>query len=583
MALLTALVFASSAAVSAQEQNTTYSPACSATIERGVEDANPEPNSPIWQCSDSNYTSGQPVTYLLFEGDRWKDDALPTTFFTRIGRFESITLSARDADGWSDSITYLPIDAKPIAAGPVFTLDLPEIGPDTTAIIARIEAPHSVIMLSEARLSADPDGGEWTQANVMLLVLIVGILIAPLLFDISFFVVLREKFVLLHGAMVATMIGYVLFAGGVVTIFWDVSVTTMAIVSPLLWAIGVALGAFFMVEFLEEDAIPKRMRLFMRLCGWWVLIVPGFFALQLSIAQAFDDVAYFLAFIPVIAVYSSCLLVALLRGSRSAKFLVAAWVPIILAAIDRMLRGMDVYSGPSTLDLLLYAALGAEVVIIALGVADKFLAFQKERDKAITRSEVLEIVAERDPLTDLANRRMLDRHFDELRSDGFNTVALLDLDQFKDVNDRFGHAAGDSALIAAAAALTSEPGDDMIAVRMGGEEFLILARGAKPQERLERIRRAIPTRIAHDVPGLDRAVTASMGVVEIMDSGPSEATLDDLYKRADMLLYEVKQAGRNRSAYERLSLPGHDSEEIADDVTKNIGEDSPENLAGAAA
>ena len=549
-----ALMLVSAVPASAQEAPVTYASACSAIIERGQEDISPEPSSPVWQCSNSDYGSGNPITYLLFEGDEWEEGQLPATFFTRISRFERITLSARDANGWSDSITYLPDDATPISAGPVFALDLPEIGPDTTAIIAKIEGPHSVTMLSEARLSADPKGGEWTQVNVMLLVLIVGLLISPLFFDLSFYIVMREKFVLLHAAMVATMIGYVMFAGGVISIFTTVSVTTMAVLGPLLWAVGVALAAFFLVEFLEEDAIPKRMRTIMLVCGWWVLIVPGFFALQLDATQAFDDTGYFLAFIPVIAVYTSCLLVALLRGSRSAKFLAGAWLPIIAASTDRMLRGMDVYSGPSTLDQLLYVALGAEVLIIAIGVADRFVSVQKERDRAITRSEVLEDAAERDPLTDLVNRRMLDRRFDELRADGFNTLALLDIDRFKDINDRFGHTFGDASLKAVATALTSEGGDNIIAVRMGGEEFLLLMRGRSPKERLERIRQAIPTRIAHDVPGLDRTVTASMGVIEIPTGGLAEATLDDLYKRADMLLYEAKQGGRNRTMYERLTV-----------------------------
>ncbi|MDN3646684.1 diguanylate cyclase [Pontixanthobacter aestiaquae] len=565
MAFCAVLTCISPAYAGERHDNTNYAPNCSAVASATADAVEVIADPQLWNCSGADYASGQQVTYLRFDASDWQGSLTPVNFFTRISRFQSITLYAYDADGWVDSIAYRPEDARPIAAGPVFTLELPEIGPETTEVIARIEGPHSVTMLSEARLSTTADGAEWTQIDVMLLVLIVGILISPLIFDLSFYIVLRERFVMIHAGMVATMIGYVMFAGGVITIFADVSVTTMAILGPFLWAVGVALGAFFMVEFLEEDAIPPSMRNLMRWCGWWVLLVPGFFSLQLKATQSFDDTAYFVAFIPVIAVYTACLLIALIRGSRSAKFLAGAWLPIIFAATDRLLRGMDIYTGPSTLDQLLYLALGAEVVIIAIGVADRFLAMRVERDRAIIQTDLLKKTAERDPLTNLFNRRMIDRRFAKLKQDGFNTIALIDLDRFKEINDQFGHATGDAALKATADALRSEPGRDMIALRMGGEEFMLIARGKDARQRLERIRQAIPARIAHDVPGLDRTVTASMGMIEIRPSGLEQATLDDLYHRADTLLYEAKQNGRNRTMHERLTMFAGKPEEEEED------------------
>jgi diguanylate cyclase (GGDEF)-like protein len=87
---------------------------------------------------------------------------------------------------------------------------------------------------------------------------------------------------------------------------------------------------------------------------------------------------------------------------------------------------------------------------------------------------------------------------------------------------------------------------------MGGEEFLLLLRGRDAARRAEKRRQALSARIAEDVAGLDTVVTASMGLVEVPPSAMPNAGLNDLYTRADQLLYEAKQAGRNRALSERL-------------------------------
>ena len=171
MAICAALTFLSADQAYARADYINYAPTCSASIDSVTADADFTSNPPPWNCSETDFTSGDPVTYLRFSASEWQESEPPVNFFTRISRFKSITLSVRDADGWTESITYRPEDAQPIAAGPIFTLELPEIGPDTSEVIAEIEGPHSVTMLSEARLSSTPEGAEWTQINVMLLVL----------------------------------------------------------------------------------------------------------------------------------------------------------------------------------------------------------------------------------------------------------------------------------------------------------------------------------------------------------------------------------------------------------------------------
>jgi diguanylate cyclase (GGDEF)-like protein len=171
---------------------------------------------------------------------------------------------------------------------------------------------------------------------------------------------------------------------------------------------------------------------------------------------------------------------------------------------------------------------------------------------ARTEADMLERLSEHDPLTGLLNRRAIESDFGSLRQAGYDTFALLDLDHFKGINDDFGHAVGDKVLRAVGDALRNHP--DTMAVRMGGEEFALLMRGANPQERAERMRQAIPVRVARSVPELDRMMTASMGLLELPRSGLKGVGLKEFYASADKLLYEAKSGGRNRMIAERMRM-----------------------------
>ncbi len=531
----------------------THAPAChTATgLKTGLDAMRPRGG---WTCDDSGWRSDVPAVWLRFEAASWQNGELPRHFFSRTARFKSITFHAIDTDGAVRSLKLTEADGQPFAAGPVFQLPLPKITPETTTLIARIEAPHSVPLLTEARVTRDPGLADWSPIDMMLLAFVAGMLVLPLLFDISFYVVLRERFVVLHAAMVTAMMTYVLTAGGLAAAFVTLPVAVMAVVGPLAWAIGVGISALFLANFLERAAQSWTMRQITITTGWFTMIVPGFFALQLDATQRFDDVGYFITFMPAIIVISAAVIEAMARGSRSARFLAIAWAPIIIASVERLLRGLGSHVGPSSHDQMLYVAVGIEVVVISLAIADRFLALRRERDAALTEAKMLEQISARDSLTGLMNRRAIEARFDELLKQGFDTFALVDLDRFKTINDVHGHQVGDAALIACASAIRASGDRDAVAVRLGGEEFVVLLRGPRPLERAEALRQAIPMRIAKEVPGLDMPVTASMGVVMLADADASKMVFAEFYARADALMYEAKASGRNRLCYERLTV-----------------------------
>ena len=503
-----------------------------------------------WTCSEESWENGRAVSWLRFSD--WDRAAPPRVFASRITVFDSATIAAIDADGTVREVRHTSADATPVMAGPVFVLPLPELTDTTREVVVALDRPHSVTAASEGRLEHDPENAEDALHAMLLLAMITGMLVMPMLFDSLFFIVLRERFVLLHAGITLSMLTYVLTSGGVLTAFVALPVDWLARIGPLAWAAGIGLSGLFALAFLERDAIPAPLRRTLRLVAWWVMLVPGFCALQLPITQSFDNTVYFLAFAPILPFIGATLLYALARGSRAAGFLTAAWAPVMLASFERLLRGIGVYAAPDSFDRLLFVALAFEVSIVALAIADRFIAIRRERDLARTEAREMEELTERDALTGLLNRRGLERSFHTLRLDGFTTLAVIDLDHFKAINDDFGHLTGDEVLRRVATTLRGDDHDSRV-FRLGGEEFLLLLRGAGALARADEKRRSITRAVAADniVP---RRVTASMGLVEVPVTGVQDTEFAELYQRADRLLYEAKTTGRDRTMSERVKV-----------------------------
>ena len=156
-----------------------------------------------------------------------------------------------------------------------------------------------------------------------------------------------------------------------------------------------------------------------------------------------------------------------------------------------------------------------------------------------------------DPLTHLLNRRglrqALDRELD--RQDGAAgslTVAMLDLDHFKILNDTHGHAAGDGILIWLAGLLTRMLRDSDTVARVGGEEFVLLLPQTTEAEAfalLEQLRKEIAI-YSEEAPEKTISVTASFGIATLREGETAHGS--ELIQKADLALYRAKEEGRNR-------------------------------------
>jgi diguanylate cyclase (GGDEF)-like protein len=262
-------------------------------------------------------------------------------------------------------------------------------------------------------------------------------------------------------------------------------------VMPVPWALGLLLLAVLVVEspfVLAPDALASMLS-------------------DIEVAMLVVVSAGYLTLTPTMA----------RRGAVAA--LLVATVGVVLATVRRGEFSTDVTT------LLL-----ATVVVVLIDANGRVAA-------SVARSEeearVKALLADHDALTGLRNRRGIESALAERWPIG---VMLVDLDRFKSINDRLGHATGDAVLRAVAVALRSTVRDDDLVGRWGGEEFLVLADARDPAALGERVRAAVAAAAGPE------PVTASVGVA--LPSGAGD-TPDEALRRADAALYRAKDAGRD--------------------------------------
>ena len=157
----------------------------------------------------------------------------------------------------------------------------------------------------------------------------------------------------------------------------------------------------------------------------------------------------------------------------------------------------------------------------------------------------LQSAAERDPMTQLYNLRtfrvLADARLGAAGDRGVLAIAVLDLDGFKRVNDTHGHPAGDRALGLVATAVRASMRASDVAARYGGDEFILLLDGCDDSA-ADRIVQRIRNTVSALSIGVGDPLTVSAGVATYPSCG---SALDDLVRRADDALLEVKRAGKN--------------------------------------
>ena len=238
------------------------------------------------------------------------------------------------------------------------------------------------------------------------------------------------------------------------------------------------------------------------------------------------------------------------RGAR-----IAATYTVALMGVAQLIKmETDPVNYPFKLEIvhfLLTAAIVPTISRLAAQLSSMRARLQAQKDELAQALTRIQILATRDELTGLVNRRhmmdVLQQHRKRLQRSGFHRfcLAIIDLDHFKRVNDTHGHGVGDEVLRRFSAIAQQALRDTDVLARWGGEEFLLLLNDTTAEQAqigLDRVREMLAdARLSNDVPELRATFSAGLTAY---DSGEP---LDVCIERADRALYEAKAAGRNRT------------------------------------
>jgi diguanylate cyclase (GGDEF)-like protein len=204
------------------------------------------------------------------------------------------------------------------------------------------------------------------------------------------------------------------------------------------------------------------------------------------------------------------------------------------------------HDGPA--DVVLPADTTPRELALACTLLTEIVMLRSQRSESISARGHLQNLAYSDPLTGIANRRAWDEELARRRNQPSAGparwgLAILDLDRFKEINDRYGHTTGDHVLKRAAHAIAAGVRASDFAARLGGDEFgLLLANvdSADAASVVERIRRGVAAQCSGPA---GPNVTASAGFAILVEPD----TCETLFERADCALRHAKEKGRDRT------------------------------------
>lgn len=304
-----------------------------------------------------------------------------------------------------------------------------------------------------------------------------------------------------------------------------------------------SLTAFqFSMEFLQTARRTPVVHQLMRSCQAFMLI-----GILLRLLGSYEPVLYF--------AYAGIAMTVLLpfagwqawrrEGLQHARWYTVAWAVYSVTLVIALLSaGTDlIQAGMAPLKYVQLASL-LEAVLLMVAIGERVLHLERSRQLAMD-------MAYRDPLTGLGNRRMLTRYYEDLqmqfrvdRTPVF--VILIDLDHFKQINDRYGHSAGDQVLRKLAGLMCMYSRQSDACMRYGGDEFVMILRADNMeavQGIADRLRQHFADRPTTFEGQLIRH-TLSAGIIPAITRDVSLSATEVL-AQVDKALYDAKSAGRN--------------------------------------
>ncbi|WP_299595207.1 diguanylate cyclase [uncultured Microbulbifer sp.] len=234
--------------------------------------------------------------------------------------------------------------------------------------------------------------------------------------------------------------------------------------------------------------------------------------------------------------------ISLLRGSVPARYFLVGWTALLVSVVIYMLKTFGLVPHNSFTHNAFQVGALVEMVLLSLALGARVGELQRQ--------------GYTDQLTGLFNRRYFDEQFPRefalaARNGTPLALLILDLDHFKAINDRLGHARGDAALCAVGQLIRKQVRKPVLACRYGGEEFAILLPRANRIQAASVAERLV--KVVAEMELEDMSLTVSIGIAAC-EQGNVASSLR-LFEAADAALYRAKQAGRNRYEVALVSNP----------------------------
>lgn len=487
-------------------------------------------SKPVWiRLPVSNPTGARQSRRLLIENS-WLDHL--DVYFVKDDRFVG-SYNAGDSRQFKDR----PVPGRFFAFNHDFDAG-------TTDIYLRIATPDPIVvpifLLSAEDAHKRENIQEYSYGFVY------GYLAALLAYNLLLFLSLRNARYLRYAVFMAMFIlANIAYTGHGFAWLWPEQVAWQRWIIPILMVLFATSGLAFAKHFLDtRTRFPRAHKV--------VTGINGLFIAFLAMAVLFSDsqvYALWAAFL-FVTIFSVTMLVLGLMSYFSGYVFSRYF---LLASISSMLgtavTALSVWGFIAFSDWTFRAVeigMLVDAALLALALADQFRSIQAGRLLAERR-------AARDPLTDLYNRRSFLEMAQPIwstahRNNRSLSMIMLDIDNFKAINDLHGHAMGDASLVATGKLLANAVRDGDIVARWGGEEFLLLLPETKLDAAIalaERLQNTIPECRLPSRNG-EITFTASFGVAHKTD----QESLDSLIREADNFLYQSKKNGRNRISSE---------------------------------
>jgi len=295
---------------------------------------------------------------------------------------------------------------------------------------------------------------------------------------------------------------------------------------------------------LPKNLLPIATALY-AVMAWFIVVEPHA-GIQLGWVPACASVTLFI---------SSYMIVSYRERTRPSEWAAAVFI-ILFAIAQAISAGIAFAQGAVRDDDLVNAFMHFTFLTLPAGymAMSMFIILMLASDI----SAKMKRIAVRDQLTGLLNRRGFSEYGDKAfsaaqRNGTALSVIMTDIDRFKHINDKYGHAAGDTALVHFAKLFASDRRIEDVVARVGGEEFALLLPGTDLRDAMA-LADQLCNRIGStpmDLTSVGLPMTSSFGVAAISEK---DTTLDDMVRRADRALYRSKRAGRNQVDLESSQL-----------------------------